>query len=84
MQRLRVPENATNEQIQVALHQLFNQGPQGKSVQSREEQGHQGRAIVKTSGPQGTENEVKSIIAATAVSKVQLDNSFRDSLHSFL
>ena len=70
VQRLRVPEDATKEQIQAALHQLFNQGPQGKSVQSREEQGHQGHKILKTSGPQGTENKVKSIIAATGVPKV--------------
>ena len=32
--------------------------------------------------PQG--NQSKKIIAATTVSKVQLDNSFKDSLHSFL
>ena len=29
VQRLRVPEDATNEQIQTALHKLFHQGPQG-------------------------------------------------------
>ena len=97
VQKLRVPEDATDEQIQTALHQLFNQGPQGKSVQSREDQGHQGHAILKTSGPQGTilqmneetspqdtKNQFKSVIAATAVSQVQLDNSFKDSLHSLL
>ena len=65
VQRLRVPENATNEQIQAALHQLFNQGPQGKSVQFREEQGHQGHTILKTSGPQGT-------VFATPVEPLQL------------
>ena len=35
-------------------------------------------------GPQGTENEVKSVIAATAVSQVQVDESLKNSLHSLL
>ena len=72
VQRLRVPEDATNEQIQTTLHKLFDQGPQGKSLQFRENQGPQGHTVLtKTSpqgtvltpnegtDPQGTENEVK-------------------------
>ena len=31
VQKLRVAENATNEEIPTALHQLFNNGPQGPS-----------------------------------------------------
>ena len=34
--------------------------------------------------PQGIENEIRAIIGATAVLKVQLDNSLKNSLHSFL
>ena len=60
VQRLRVPADATNEQIQAALHQLFNQGPQG------------------------TKEEIKSVIAATAVSRVQINDSLKNSLHSYL
>ena len=76
-------KKATNEQIQTALHQLFNQGPQGKSVKFREDEGPQGHTVLsKTSpqdtilatkedaGPPGTDNEVKSVIATTAVSQV--------------
>ena len=86
VQKLRVPEDATDEQIQTALHQLFNQGPQGRSVQSNEEQDPQDTVLTtnEDASPQGTENQIKSIIAATAVSQVQLDNSFKDSLHSLL
>ena len=54
VQRLRGPENATNEQIQTALHQLFNQGPQGKSVKFREYQGPQGHTFLSKTSPQGT------------------------------
>ena len=33
VQRLRVLEDATNEQIQDALHKLFNSSPQGRDNQ---------------------------------------------------
>ena len=33
VQRLRVPEDATNEQIQDALYRLFSSSPQGKNTQ---------------------------------------------------
>ena len=51
VQRLRVPENATNEQIQTALRHLFNQGPQGKSVKFREDQGPQGHTVLSKTSP---------------------------------
>ena len=54
VQRLRVPENATNEQIQTTLHQLFNQGPQGKSVKFREDQGPQDHTVLSKTSPQDT------------------------------
>ena len=75
VQRLRVPEDATNEHIQKALHKLFDQGPQGKSVQIRPDEGPQGHTVLTKTSPQGTENEVKSVIAATAVSQVQVNDS---------
>ena len=34
--------------------------------------------------PQGTKEEIKSVIAATAVSRVQINNSLKNSLHSYL
>ena len=87
VQKLRVPENATNEEIQEALHKLFSSSPQGQISQSEKIQDPQGQSVLTTNeatGPQGTENEARTIIGATAVSKVQLDNSLRNSLHSFL
>ena len=39
VQGLRVPESATNEEIQAALHKLFNSGPQG----TQDQQGPQGQ-----------------------------------------
>ena len=37
-----------------------------------------------TSLPQGTKEEIKSVIAATAVSRVQINDSLKNSLHSYL
>ena len=93
--RLRVAENATDEQIQSALHQLFNQSvqsPQGqiKNQDNQDPQGHsiltelpQGeiQSVHDDSGPQGTNS---SILAPTAISKIQLDNSLKNSLHTAL
>ena len=82
--RLRVAENATDEEIQNALYQLFNSRPQGR----QSNQGPQGQTILKTS-PQGQTNSVEeqtrpSIISATMISKIQLDNTIKNSFHSFL
>ena len=79
------------------IHQLFNQAPQGKLVKFREDQGPQGHTILSKTSPQdtilatkedtssqGTENEVKLVIATTAVSQVQVDESLKNSLHSLL
>ena len=42
VQRLRVAENATNNEIRAALHQLFNNGPEGPTRQQDQlaPQGH--------------------------------------------
>ena len=53
--RLRVTENATDEQIQSALHRLFNQlfqSPQG-TVKLQDNQGPQGQKVFTTQLPQG-------------------------------
>ena len=93
--RLRVAENATDEQIQAALHKLFNQSvssPQGqtKIQDNQDPQGHsiltvlpQGeiQSMNDDSSPQGVNS---SILAPTAISKIQLDNSLKNSLHTAL
>ena len=48
-------------------------GPQGTVLTTNE-----------GTGPQGTDNEVKSVIAATAVPQVQINDSLKNSLHSLL
>ena len=95
VQKLRVPENATSEQIQDALYRLFGSSPQGRNSQIEQIQGPQGQTILSKQTPQGSiistneekcpqGNQSKKIIAATAVSGVELDNSFKDSLYSLL
>ena len=84
VQRLRVSPDASDSEIQSALHKLFSQGPQGQSANDP-----QGQSILsddQAQCPQGNfEAETKpSIIAATSISKLQLDNSFRNSLYSLL
>ena len=59
---------------------LFNSSPQGN-------QGPQGQSILSTS-PQGkcsstNEDRQPSIISATVISKIQLDEKIKNSLHSF-
>ena len=83
--RLRVSDKATDEEIQNALHQLFNSSPQGISS-NQDPQGH----TVLTTSPQGKsvstndEESRPSIMSATAISKIQLDTALKNSLHSSL
>ena len=84
VQRLRVSPDASYSEIQAALHQLFSQGPQGQSATDP-----QGESVLlndQAQCPQGNfDSENKpSIIAATLISKLQLDNSFRNSSYSLL
>ena len=82
--QLRVSANASDEEIQSALDQLFSQSFQGPQGHNQCPQG----SIVSTNeyqAPIQDSSEVKPVvIAPTAVSKLQLDNSFRDSLYSLL
>ena len=85
--RLRVTANAMDEEIQSALHQLFSsnnqsvQGPQGHSQcpQGKFETTHEYQAPSQIS----FENK-PSVIAPIVVSKLQMNNSFRNSLYSLL
>ena len=83
--RLRVAENATDDEIQNELYQLFNSSPHGnQNIQSPQRQ-----TILATS-PQGKSvsmNDDKSrpsIMSATAISKIQLDATLTNSFHFFL
>ena len=94
VQKLRVPEATTNEEIQAALHRLFSSGPRGDSS-TQDQSGPQGQSVLTeypqdtncssndSSSPQGI-NSSSSIIAATAISKIQLDNTLKNSLASAL
>ena len=83
--RLRVINNATNEEIQNALRQLFNSSPQGISS-NQDPQGH----TFSTTIPQGEsvsmndDKPTPSIMSATAISKIQLETTLKNSLHFFL
>ena len=84
VQRLRVSPDASDSEIQTALHRLFSQGSQGQSVKDP-----QGRSVSSNDQAQCSPGNISSeskpsIIAATSVSKMQLDNSFRNSLCSLL
>ena len=72
--KLQVRETATDQEIQGALHQLFKsvRSPQGSIISTNED-----------TGPQGTEAR-PSIIAAISISRIQFDNGFKNSLHSYL
>ena len=91
VQRLRVTESASDQEIQDALHQLFKSSPQGNSSLYSSPQGIQGPQDqpILTTGPQGqisstNEDRLPSVIAATSVSKIQVDESFKNSLNSLL
>ena len=91
VQKLRVAENATDDEIRAALHQLFNNGPQGPTRQQDQlaPQGHsvlqypQGTNSVEDASPQGTTMS-KAILSSTAISKIQLDSTIKNSLTSVL
>ena len=71
-----------------ALHQLFSQGPQGQSVNDSQSQSimssDQAQCPQGDQSPQGNSESKPSIIAATSISKLQLDDSFRISIYSLL
>ena len=88
VQKLRVSPEASDAEIQSALHQLFNQGPQGQSVNDSQSQSilssDQAQYPQGNQSPQGNSESKPSIIAATSISKLQLDDSFRNSIYSLL
>ena len=84
VQRLQVSPEASDSEIQSDRHQLFTQGPQGQSV--KDPQHHSILSVDQAQCPRGNFSPEfrPSIIAATAISKLQLYNSFRNSLYSLL
>ena len=81
---MRVSSVATDQEIQNALHELFKTGPQGIQ-NSQDNQIFQG-SILSTnedSGPQGTDSR-PTVVAATEISEIQLDNVLKNSLYSSL
>ena len=84
-------ENATDEEIKTALHQLFSYGPQGPS--SRQDQlapqgqtvlqDPQGPILIEDTSPQGKTTNA-SILLSTVISKIQLDSTIKNSLTSAL
>ena len=90
VQKLSVSPEASDAEIQSALHRLFNQGPQGQSINDSQSQSilssDQAQCL---QGNQCSQDKFSldskpSIIAATAMSKLQLDDSFRNSVCSLL
>ena len=84
-------ENATNQEIQAALHELFNKGPQGPT-RHQDQLAPQGHSIqqylqdtnsVEATNPQGTTTS-KAIVSSTAISKIQLDPEIKNLLSSAL
>ena len=85
--QLRVPDNAMADQIQSALYKLFNsnnQSFQGTQCHSQWPQG----IFLTMNGSQVHEHDnfnIKpSVVAPTAVLKLQLDKFFGNSLYSLL
>ena len=84
VRQLRVSPDASDAEIQSALHQLFSQGLQGQSAEDP-----QGQSVFSNDQAQfpqdNFDSEIKpSIIAATSISKLQLNNSLRNSFYSLL
>ena len=84
-------ENFSNEEIQSALHELFNKGPQGPS-RRQDQLAPQEHSILQypqdinsmeDSSPQGTTTN-KAILSSTAISKIQLDSEIKNLLSSAL
>ena len=91
VQKLRVAENATDNEIRAALHQLFNNGPQGPTRRQDQltPEGHSilqyphGTDSVEDASPQGT-TTTKAILSSTVISKIQLDPEIKNLLTSTL
>ena len=86
---MQISDIAIDQGIQDALHTLFKsspqgrQGPQGYSIVSNTSPQDSGWLINEDSSPQGIETR-PMVIGAAAISKIQLDNQFKNYLHSFL
>ena len=83
VQKLWISDSATDQEIQDALHQLFKSSPQGHSILLGQSPRGSKFSTNKDSSPQGTDSR-PTVVAATAISKIQLDNVFKSSLYFFL
>ena len=72
--------DATDEEVQAALHKLFKSSPQAQSVTVDQAQCN---LIQDQACPQGT-IKLASILASTAISKVRLDDEIKNSIVSAL
>ena len=78
VQKLRVAHDATDEEVQAALHELFKSSPQGHSATAV-----QAQAQDQTNSVQD-QDQIKSVsvLASTAISKIRLDDELKNSLAS--
>ena len=89
VQNRRVNDTATDQEIQDALHQLLNsrprgnQGPEGHSILSEKIAQVSIQSTNENARPQGTETR-HTVVVATAISKIRLDNQFKNYLYYFL
>ena len=84
-------ENATNQEIQAALHELFNKVPQGPS-RHQDQLAPQGHSVQQypqdtnsdeVTSPQGKTTHA-AIISSTAISKIHLGSEIKNLLSSAL
>ena len=78
VQKLRVAKDATDDEVQAALHELFKSSPQGHSVTAIQVQAQDQTKSVQD---QDTIKTV-SVLASTAISKIRLDDELKNSLAS--
>ena len=83
VQKLRISDSATDQEIQDALHQLFKSSPQGHQILSFKSPQGSIKLMNEDTSPKGTETR-PTVVATTAISKVQLDNQLTNSLYSLL
>ena len=78
VQKLRVAKDATDDEVQAALHELFKSSPQGHSATAIQVQAQDQPDSIQD---QDTIKTV-SVLASTAISKIRLDDGLKNSLAS--
>ncbi|MCV6577393.1 MAG: hypothetical protein OIF58_16850, partial [Cohaesibacter sp.] len=80
VQKLRVAEDATDDEVQAALHELFKSSPQGHSVIDIQAQVQDQLDSIQD---QDTV-KIVSVLASNAISKIRLDDELKNSLTSII